>query len=219
MKHRGFAGFVWLCVLPLAALLMPSLALAEPPDLDAADIRKGERELEIDVWRGDHVWLVRPELSVGLTDRLTLQLQTDFGREHGEAAKVRDLSIQFAVAHSDDAQVGLAAEAGVDPSRRKLRGEVFLFGSHEAGPWRADADLGLEQEGRETGFVYAWRLRRALGSRWSAAVEGGGGGAQHFAGATFSALLRKPAVELRLGWLFDLSGRDDLARVGFAVEL
>uniref|UniRef100_UPI0025FC929E hypothetical protein n=1 Tax=uncultured Phenylobacterium sp. TaxID=349273 RepID=UPI0025FC929E len=116
------------------------------------------------------------------------------------------------------------AEAGVDPSHGELRGEVFLFGSHEAGAWRVDGNLGLEQESREASLVYAWRVQRTLGLRWAAAVEGGGGGGfggerEHFAGATLSTELEKPAIELRLGCLFDLKSGAHLTRVGFALPL
>jgi hypothetical protein len=138
--------------------------------------------------------------------------------------RVRDLSLQFVVFQAEGGPFGVATEAGVDSSRGKLRGEVFLFGSHQAGAWRADANLGVEQEGRDTSLSYAWRLQRALGPHWTGALEGGGGGElgakhEHFAGATFTTKLRKPAIELRFGWLFDLARGANLARVGFALPL
>jgi hypothetical protein len=79
MKPRTLGRAVW-----LAALLLPGAAVARPPDIDIPEIAAGQAELEADLWVGDGVWLVRPELSLGLSDRIAVQVQTDFGREHGE---------------------------------------------------------------------------------------------------------------------------------------
>lgn len=211
--------------LALALVFAPSIALAGPPDLDVSELRRGEVQLEANAWRDQEAWLVRPEIEIGLTDRIALELQADY--EHGDGAGAwRNLSAQVMANLTTDGALGVAVEAGVDPETDETGFEAFIYGTHEAGPLRLDANLGAEREGADWAWVYAWRVERAMGERWALGLEGGGevpfeDGANpaHLAGPTLGFKVSDRPVELRFGWLFALEGGEDLTRIGFEIDL
>ena len=207
------------------ALCAPSAVLADPPDLDVAELQRGDLEAELNAWRGDSAWTVRPELTVGLSDRVALEFQADFSRERRGAARWREVSAQLMVGLSADGLYGLAAEVGYEPPEEGRAFEVFAYGTHKAGPWRLDANLGLGRSEGESSWSYAWLLQRELGQNWSAGLEGGGEiplrgpGAEQVVGPAFTVNLPGRPLALRIGYLFGLNGQGDLARIGFELDL
>lgn len=196
-----------------ALLAAPAVALADEPDLDTGGFERGEREVEVNAWLRRGAWTVRPELEIGLADGVGLELQGEAARGRGGKTEWTNASAQLSVDLAEGGLVGAAVELGYDPSEKHAEIEAFVYASTRLGAWRADLNLGVEREGRETAAIYAWRISRSVGARWSLGLRGGGeeglekgGEAVRQWGPVTSYAIPGTVVAVTAGYVFETGG-------------
>lgn len=210
-------------------------SLAEPPNLNVLESAAGESEGELTGFfatRGPDAapgFQYNVEINRALSDRLGLQVQMT-GADTARGLRAHEVSLQgfYELARrSEDARLGVSAEAAFDPSGGAASVGALVYGLVPVAGWRTAFNLGADvgASSEDAAFVYAWSASRDLFGRLVFSLEGGGAeplrgdeAGEHYAGPSLAVQLREEGPELKIGYLIGLTAASpDLVQAGVSL--
>ena len=174
-----------------AASQAPLSAIAEPgrvDQLEFLDIEEGEAELESQtVWASETEdseagFMTGLTLEYGLSGRLAVGVEAEFGRPNGDVISLETFSIQakWVAVDAESAPLGLGIQfsLAVDPETGDIGSETFLIAAAQREMWRAAGNLVIEAEPGDwssPSVGFAVRADKQLSGNVWAGLEAGGG--------------------------------------------